>query len=101
MTAPSNSEYLQQWIYKKALEQKYQKPIHTHLYIVTPAKHHSQELEFDDCHEIEVMNKIKGMASMLSKCNTAEDVALLYQPNLDSWEWNPSNVHYRKEIWGV
>lgn len=101
MTSPSNSEYIQQWIYKKALEEKYQKPVHTKLFIVTPTKHHSEELCFSEEHEIEVMNKIKGMATMLQKCNTAEDIALLYQPNLDSWEWNEQNIPARKQIWGI
>lgn len=99
--AMNHSEYLQQWIYKKALEEKYQKPVHTHLYIVTPTKYHSEELTFTDDIEIEVHNKIKGMASMLQKCNNEEDIALLYQPNLDSWEWNTQNIPARKQIWGI
>lgn len=101
MTKPSNSEYLQQWLYKKALEEKYKKPVHTHLFIVTPTKYHSEELEFNDDNEVEIYNKIKGMASMLQKCNTIEEVALLYQPNLDSWEWNIQNIPARKQIWGI
>ena len=101
MTAPSNGEYLQQWIYKKALEEKYQKPVHTKLFIVTPTKHHSEELCFNDDHEIEIMNKVKGMGTLLQKCNTPEDIALLYQPNLDSWEWNEQNIPARKQIWGI
>ena len=101
MTKPSNSEYLQQWIYRKALEEKYKKPVHTHLFIVTPTKYHSEELEFTDDTEVEIHNKIKGMASMLQKCNTIEEVALLYQPNLDSWEWNIQNIPARKQIWGI
>ena len=101
MSKPSNSEYLQQWIYKKALEEKYQKPVHCHLDIITPTKRHCEELFFNDSHEIEIYNKIKGMASLLQKCNTPEDVALLYQPNLDSWEWNEQNIPARKQIWGI
>lgn len=101
MSKPSNSEYLQQWIYKKALEEKYQKPVHCHLDIITPTKRHCEELFFNDSHEIEIYNKIKGMASLLQKCNTPEDVALLYQPNLDSWEWNAQNIPARKQIWGI
>jgi len=101
MVKPSNSEYLQQWIYKKALQEKYQKPVHCHLDIVTPTKRHCEELFFNDTHEIEINNKIKGMASMLQKCNSPEDIALLYQPNLDSWEWNAQNIPARKQIWGI
>lgn len=101
MAKPSNSEYLQQWIYKKALEEKYQKPVHCHLDIVTPTKRHCEELFFNESHEIEVHNKFKGMASLLQKCNTPEDIAMLYQPNLDSWEWNAQNIPARKEIWGI
>jgi len=101
MSKPSNMEYLQQWIYKKALEEKYQKPVHTHLYIVTPTKYHSEELIFSDTNEIEIHNKIKGMAKMLEKCDDEEDIAFLYQPNLDSWEWNEQNIPARKQIWGI
>jgi len=41
------------------------------------------------------------MATMLQKCNSIEEVALLYQPNLDSWEWNDQNIPARKQIWGI
>ena len=101
MTKPSNSEYIQQWIYKKALEERYKKPVHTKLFIVTPTKNHAEELTYNEDTDVEIYNKIKGMASMLQKCNTIEEVALLYQPNLDSWEWNMQNIPARKQIWGI
>lgn len=97
----SHNEYLQQWIYKKALEEKYQKPVHCHLDIVTPTKRHCEELEFSEDIDVEVYNKVKGMYAMLEKCDTPEDIALLYQPNLDSWEWNEQNIPARKQIWGI
>ena len=59
----------------------------------------TSELNDDELNEF--YNKIKGMASMLQKCNTIEEVALLYQPNLDSWEWNKQNIPARKQIWGI
>lgn len=68
---------------------------------MTPTKDHSEELQFNDDIEVEIHNKVKGMATMLQKCNTIEEVALLYQPNLDSWEWNAQNIPARKEIWGI
>tara|TARA_R100001460_G_scaffold26146_1_gene52807 strand:+ start:20538 stop:21308 length:771 start_codon:yes stop_codon:yes gene_type:complete len=97
----NHSDKLQQWVYKKALEKKYKKPVHCNLFVVTPTKHHFEELEFNNDIEIEFHNKLKGMASMLQKCNTPEDVALLYQPNLDSWEWNAQNIPARRQIWGI
>mgnify|MGYP001312931038 CR=1 FL=1 len=99
--AINHSEYLQQWVYRKALQEKYKKPVHCHLYIVTPKKYHIEDIEFDDDIEIEIHNKLKGMTSLLQKCNTPEDIALLYQPNLDSWEWNVQTIPARKQIWGI
>lgn len=99
--AINHSEYLQQWVYRKALQEKYNKPVHCHLYIVTPKKYHIEDIEFSDDIEIEIHNKLKGMTSMLQKCNTPEDIALLYQPNLDSWEWNVQTIPARKQIWGI
>jgi hypothetical protein len=99
--AINHSEYLQQWVYRKALQEKYKKPVHCHLYIVTPKKYHIEDIEFSDDIEIEIHNKLKGMTSLLQKCNTPEDIALLYQPNLDSWEWNIQTIPARKQIWGI
>ena len=97
----NHSDKLQQWVYRKALEEKYKKPVHTNLHVVTPTRYQRVELEFNDDIEIEIHNKLKGMASLLQKCNTPEDIALLYQPNLDGWEWNEQNIPARKQIWGI
>ena len=100
--ALSHSDKLQQWIYKKALEQKYQKPVHCNLFVVTPTKHHFEEIVFTDEHEIEIKNILKGMDRVLQLCNTPKDWAYIYQPNVDDFFWkNPKLVEARKQIWGI
>lgn len=100
--AVNHSDKLQQWIYKKALEEKYQKKVSCHLYIVTPSKHHFEEIVFDDSHEIEINNLLKGLDKVLHFCNSKEDFALLYQPNKDDFIWNsPEMIKARGEIWGI
>jgi len=76
--AINHSDKLQQLIYKKALEQKYQKPVHCSLFVVTPTKHHFEEIVFTDEHEIEIRNILKGMDKVLQLCNTPKDFAYIY-----------------------
>lgn len=98
----NHSDKLQQWIYKKALEEKYNKKVSCHLYIVSPTKHHFEDIIFNDSHEIEINNILKGMDKVFEICNTKEDFALLYQPNLDDFIWNnPDIIKARGEIWGI
>lgn len=100
--AINHSDKLQQLIYKKALEQKYQKPVHCSLFVVTPTKHHFEEIEFTDEHEIEIKNILKGMDRVLQLCNSEKDWAYIYQPNVDDFIWNnPKLVEARKQIWGI
>jgi len=97
----NRSDKIQQLIYKKALEEKYNKKVSCNLYIITPTKHHFEEIEFVDEHYVEINNALKGMNKVLSMCDTPEDMALIYQPNVDGWEWNNVNIPLRKEVWGV
>ena len=100
--AINHSDKLQQLIYKKALEQKYQKPVHCSLFVVTPTKHHFEEIEFTDEHEIEIKNILKGMDRVLQLCNSEKDWAYIYQPNVDDFIWNnPKLVEARKQIWSI
>ncbi|BAQ91830.1 nuclease [uncultured Mediterranean phage uvMED] len=100
--AINHSDKLQQLIYKKALEQKYQKPVHCSLFVVTPTKHHFEEIVFTDEHEIEIRNILKGMDKVLQLCNTPKDFAYIYQPNVDDFIWNsPKMVEARRQIWGI
>ena len=98
----NHSDKLQQWIYKKALEEKYQKKVSCHLYIVTPSKHHFEEIVFEDSHQIEIHNILKGMNKVFEMCNEPKDFAYLYQPNKDDFIWNsPEMIKARGEIWGI
>jgi len=100
--AINHSDKLQQWIYKKALEEKYNKKVTCHLYIVTPTKHHFEEIIFNNSHEVEIHNILKGMDKVFEFCNDKKDFAFLYQPNLDDFIWNnPQIIQARKEIWGI
>jgi len=100
--AINHSDKLQQLIYKKALEQKYQKPVHCSLFVVTPTKHHFEEIEFTDEHEIEIRNILKGMDRVLQVCDEPKDWAYIYQPNVDDFIWNnPKMVEARRQIWGI
>jgi len=98
----SHGEYLQQAIYKKALEEKYECKVNCNLYVVTPKKYEFIELEITDAHIIEIENTLKGMNKVFEFCNTEEDFAYLFQPNLDDFIWaNPLLTKHRKDIWGV
>ena len=100
--AINHSDKLQQWVYRKALEEKYNKKVTCHLYIVTPTKHHFEEIVFNDSHEIEIHNILKGMNKAFELCNDKKDFAYLYQPDTDSFIWNsPNMVKARQEIWGI
>ena len=100
--AINHSDKLQQWIYRKALSEKYNRPVHCSLFIVTPTKHHFEEIEFTDEHEIEIRNILKGMDRVLQLCNEPKDFAYIYQPNVDDFIWNnPKMVAARQEIWGI
>ena len=100
--AINHSDKLQQWVYKKALEEKYNKKVTCNLFIVTPKKHHFEEIVFEDAHEIEIHNILKGMNKAFELCNDKKDFAYLYQPDTSSFIWNsPDMVKARKEIWFV
>jgi hypothetical protein len=100
--AINHSDKLQQWVYRKALEEKYNKKVTCHLFIVTPKKHHFEEIVFEDAHEIEIHNILKGMNKAFELCNDKKDFAYLYQPDTSSFIWNsPDMVKARQQIWGI
>ena len=100
--AINHSDKLQQLIYAKALKEKHNKNVICNLFIVTPKKHHFEEIVFEDAHEIEIHNILKGMNKAFELCNDKKDFAYLYQPNKDDFIWNsPQMIKARKEIWGV
>jgi len=100
--AVNHSDKLQQWVYRKALEEKYNKKVTCNLFIVTPKKHHFEEIVFEDAHEIEIHNILKGMNKAFELCNDKKDFAYLYQPDTSSFIWNsPNMVKARQEIWGI
>jgi len=97
----TRSEILQQLIYKKALEEKYDKKVSCSILSCTPTKYEITEIEEEQDHWVEIHNNIKGLYTVLDKCETPEELALIYQPIVDSWEWNDNNKQIRREIWGV
>ena len=100
--AINHSDKLQQWVYRKALEEKYNKKVICNLFIVTPKKHHFEEIVFEDAHKIEIHNILKGMNKAFELCNDKKDFAYLYQPDTSSFIWNsPNMVKARQEIWGI
>jgi len=103
--AVNHSDKLQQLIYAKALKEKHNKKVTCNLFIVTPKKHHFEEIVFEDAHEIEIHNILKGMNKAFELCNDKKDFAYLYQPDTkgtSSFIWNgPDMVKARQEIWGI
>ena len=93
---------LQQWFYRKALQETYNVDVECFLFIVTPTKSHLEPIEFTEEFEIEINNGLKSMNRVLSLCNEAKDFAFLYQPNLDDFIWRSKHLYLaRKDIWGV
>ena len=52
---------LQQWFYRKALQEAYNMEVECYLFIVTPAKSHLEPIDFIDEYEIEISNGLKSM----------------------------------------
>jgi len=93
---------LQQWFYRKALQEAYNVEVECYLFIVTPAKSHLEPIEFIDEYEIEISNGLKSMNKVLELCNEPKDFAYLYQPNVDDFFWrSPHLKNARKDIWGI
>lgn len=93
---------LQQWFYRKALQETYNVDVECFLFIVTPSKSHLEPIEFTEEFEIEINNGLKSMNRVLELCNEPKDFAFLYQPNLDDFIWRSKHLYLaRKDIWGV
>jgi hypothetical protein len=93
---------LQQYFYRKALQEAYNVEVECFLFIVTPAKYHLEPIEFIDEYEIEISNGLKSMNKVLELCNEPKDFAYLYQPNVDDFFWRSPHLYQaRKDIWGI
>ena len=93
---------LQQWFYRKALQEAYNMEVECYLFIVTPAKSHLEPIDFIDEYEIEISNGLKSMNKVLELCNEPKDFAYLYQPNVDDFFWRSPHLYQaRKDIWGI
>ena len=100
--AINHYDKLQQWFYRKALQETYKMEVECFLFIVTPSKSHLEPIEFTEEFEIEINNGLKSMDKVLQICNTPKDFAFLYQPNLDDYIWRSKHLYQaRKDIWGV
>ena len=100
--AINHYDKLQQWFYRKALQQTYNVEVECFLFIVTPAKSHLEPIDFIDEYEIEINNGLKSLNKVLELCNEPKDFAYLYQPNVDDFFWRSPHLYQaRKDIWGI
>lgn len=100
--AINHYDKLQQWFYRKALQETYDMEVECFLFIVTPSKSHLEPIEFTEEFEIEINNGLKSMNRVLELCDKPKDFAFLYQPNLDDFIWRSKHLYEaRKDIWGV
>lgn len=100
--AINHYDKLQQWFYRKALQEAYNVEVECFLFIVTPTKSHLEPIEFMEEYEIEINNGLKSLNRVLELCKEPKDFAYLYQPNLDDFIWRSNHLFKaRKEIWGI
>jgi hypothetical protein len=100
--AINHYDKLQQWFYRKALQETYNMEVECYLFIVTPSKSHLEPIEFTEEFEIEINNGLKSMNRVLELCNEPKDFAYLYTPNLDDFIWrSPHLKEARRDIWGI
>jgi hypothetical protein len=100
--AINHYDKLQQWFYRKALQETYNVEVECCLFIVTPAKSHLEPIDFIDEYEIEINNGLKSLNKVLELCNEPKDFAYLYQPNVDDFFWRSPHLYQaRKDIWGI
>ena len=100
--AINHYDKLQQWFYRKALQETYNMEVECYLFIVTPAKSHLEPIEFTEEFEIEINNGLKSMDKVLQICNTPKDFAYIYQPKLDDFIWRSKHLYdARRDIWGI
>ena len=100
--AINHYDKLQQWFYRKALQETYNVEVECFLFIVTPAKSHLEPIDFIDEYEIEINNGLKSLNKVLELCNEPKDFAYFYQPNVDDFFWRSPHLYQaRKDIWGI
>lgn len=100
--AINHYDKLQQWFYRKALQETYNVEVECHLFIVTPTKSHLEPIEFQDEYEIEINNGLKSLNKVLELCDEPKDFAYLYQPNVDDFFWRTKHLaEARRDIWGI
>jgi hypothetical protein len=97
-----HSDMLQQTIYKKALEEKYDKPVDVKILIVTPKKF--EYVNIDDTENLmkEIEMSLISCANMIKICKEKESLSSLITPNLDDWQWSDADKRSAREvIWGI
>ena len=100
--AINHYDKLQQWFYRKALQETHNMEVECYLFIVTPSKSQLEPIEFTEEFEIEINNGLKSMNRVLELCNEPKDFAYLYTPNLDDFIWrSPHLKEARRDIWGI
>jgi len=100
-----DSHIKQQVIYKKALEEKFDKKVDVKLLYCTPKKCDFIEFDIDDPIHLQTIElNLNNCASTLDKCKSKADVSSVLVPDLSDWRWNYASedkLKARKEIWGI
>ena len=97
-----HSDMLQQTIYKKALEERYDKPVDVKILIVTPKKIDYVDIDDTDNYIKEIEMSLISCANMIKICKEKESLSSLITPNLDDWQWSDADKRSAREvIWGI
>jgi hypothetical protein len=97
-----HSDMLQQTIYKKALEERYDKPVDVKILIVTPKKMEEVLVENTENYMKEIEMSLISCANMIKICKKKESLSSLITPNLDDWYWSDADKRSAREvIWGI
>ena len=97
-----HSDMLQQTIYKKALEERYDKPVDVKILIVTPKKIDYVDIDDTDNYIKEIEMSLISCANMIKICKEKESLSSLITPNLDDWYWSDADKRSAREvIWGI
>ena len=100
-----DSHVLQQAIYKKALEEKYNKKVDVKLLYCTPKKCDFIEFDVDEPIHLQTVElNLKNCSNVLGKCKSPQDASLDLIPDLNDWRWkyaSQDKLDARKKVWGV
>jgi len=95
----------QQAIYKKALQEKFDKKVDVKLLYCTPKRCDFAEFDVDDPVHLQTIElNLKNCADVLNKCRSADDVSTILIPDLNDWRWkyaSDDKLKARSEIWGI